>query len=447
MSKKVVVRSREDTPACEARKLLRRHFDPVFIPVTAARLLFRHFPELVTFVCLGLAGHHSIIWLSVWVTNFSAFAAYLIVPFAPLCVMLALVFSLWRLQPSLPCISTMKNKLSELSLGTRLLSIGGIFLPFLTAYALHGMLREDIRAFLLATINDDYFVNGIDTNSDRFDAGWASLAVMTVAVFLLRKVITYFDLQGRRLWLTVLSSYLEVLWMMWAVLFALTQAARLQNWALTRQGTAPLYYAFLDFREGIGQHIPSFLAYGDWLMYTLLPALILLAATPAAWFNVGAVVFGVALQRPPLHPGKHALAPTKFNSSRLSRKRVHALVRTEAASSLDSSLQPQAGPIKMNWEMLRVLSREGPLTLSLLCIIFLGAAGLEIAVIDLARTLVGPLQGLPGMVVSDYIAVFARAVYLLVLVCLIAANVECIARRLPRGHASTSGVGNSSVKK
>ena len=447
MSEKVVGLSRGDAPVREITLLLRRDFDAAFIPIAAARLLFQHFPELVTFVCLGLAGHHSIIWLSMWVTNFSAFAAYLILPFAPLCVMLAMMFSLWRLQPSLPCLSTMREKLNELPLKSRLLSIGGVFLPFLTAYALHGMLREDVRTFQVMSINDDYFVNGIDTNWGRFVPGWALLAIMTVAVFLLRKVITYFNLQGRRLWLALLSSYLEVLWMMWAVLFALTQAGRLQSWALTRQGTAPLYYAFLDFKAGMSQHTPSFLAFGDWLIYTCLPALILLAATPAAWLTVGALVFGIALQWSPYSTGRHALSPTKSNTSRPSRKRVQALARAGAASSLDSSLQPQAGPIRMNWEVLRLLSREGLLTLSLFSIIFLGAAGLEIAVIELARSLVGPLQGLPGIVVADYIAVFARAVYLTILVCFVAASVELVARRLPPDHSPTTGDGNSSVKK
>ncbi|QYH20288.1 hypothetical protein JKI95_05095 [Corynebacterium aquatimens] len=38
------------------------------IPGRAATLLVRHFPQLVTVICLGLAGRQAVIWLAVWLS-------------------------------------------------------------------------------------------------------------------------------------------------------------------------------------------------------------------------------------------------------------------------------------------------------------------------------------------------------------------------------------------
>mgnify|MGYP006902848737 FL=1 len=66
--------------------------ESAIIPFRAAGLLIRHLPQLVTLVCLGLAGRQAVIWLATWVSDFSSFAASLIMPLAPLSVMLSLVF-------------------------------------------------------------------------------------------------------------------------------------------------------------------------------------------------------------------------------------------------------------------------------------------------------------------------------------------------------------------
>ena len=75
------------------------------IPIRAVSLLFRHLPQLVTVICLGLAGRQTVIWLAVWLSAFSSLAASLIMPLAPLMVMLSIIFSLWLLRPSLPFLA------------------------------------------------------------------------------------------------------------------------------------------------------------------------------------------------------------------------------------------------------------------------------------------------------------------------------------------------------
>lgn len=75
------------------------------IPARAARVLVRHFPQLVTLVCLGLAGRQAVIWLAVWVSNFTPYGATLIMPLAPLCLMVSLIFCLWLLRSSLPFLA------------------------------------------------------------------------------------------------------------------------------------------------------------------------------------------------------------------------------------------------------------------------------------------------------------------------------------------------------
>lgn len=79
--------------------------ESVSIPARAAKLLATNLSMLLTLICLGLAGRQAIIWLAVWLSNFSSFAASLVMPLAPVCVMLSLIFCLWQLRPSLPFLA------------------------------------------------------------------------------------------------------------------------------------------------------------------------------------------------------------------------------------------------------------------------------------------------------------------------------------------------------
>ena len=54
------------------------------IPARAVSLLFRHLPQLVTVICLGLAARQAVIWLAVSLSTFSSLAASLVMPLAPL---------------------------------------------------------------------------------------------------------------------------------------------------------------------------------------------------------------------------------------------------------------------------------------------------------------------------------------------------------------------------
>lgn len=130
------------------------------IPARAVSLLFRHLPQLVTVIFVGLAGRQAVIWLAVWLSTFSSLAVSLVMALAPLMVMLSIIFSLWLLRPSLPFLSATFPDRKDGSSRVRLLSAGGMLISFLTVYSTHGLLKEDLAAFRRATTYDEYFNQG-----------------------------------------------------------------------------------------------------------------------------------------------------------------------------------------------------------------------------------------------------------------------------------------------
>lgn len=403
------------------------------IPLRAASLLFRHLPQLVTLVCLGLAGRQAVIWLATWVSDYSSFAASLIMPLAPLSVMLSLIFCLWALRPSLPFLSATFPGLSETSTRTRLLSAGGMLISFLTVYAAHGMLKEDLSAFRRAATFDEYQNQFFDADFDRaFVSSTGALIALVVGTIVLRKIVGYFALAERGLGFTYLSAYLEVLWMTTVSVFLTNQLAAVQDWALTRQSLAPAYRKYLELKTTIEN---SFGPLGDawaWLA-AKLPALNQLITVPIAWLTLGAVVFGTSLiakevkDKATEATESQASEDVEPTGSRV-RTRLKSAAGYEAKHAVDEAVKPVAGPLKTTWNGLKTLSRAGLIPMTIFCLVFMLTTVVELGVVELGRAILGPQDPHIGYPLGAYILIVARAAYLLVVVCLIASALDFFLR-------------------
>lgn len=432
--------------------------ESAIIPLRAASLLFQHLPQLVTLVCLGLAGRQAVIWLAVWVSDFSSFAANLIMPLAPLAVMLSLISCLWLLRPSLPFLSATFPDRSEVSTRTRVMSAGGMLVSFLTVYATHGMLKEDLEAFRRAATFDEYQNQHFEADFSRaFVHSTAALIGLIVGTVVLRKIIGSFALAEKGLSFTYLAAYLEVLWMTLVSVFLTNQLSAVQNWALTRQSIAPAYRQYEAFKTDFEQFFGPLADAWTWLA-DKLPAFNQLITIPIAWLTLGAVVFGTSLvAKQKEAPAEVEIsAPEEGGSTRVDmRTRVRETAQREAQHVVDEALKPVLGPLKTTWNSLKTLAKAGLLPMTIFCLVFMLAAGVEIGVVGLGRAILGPQDTQLGYSLASYVLIIARATYLLVVVCLIASGLDHFLRRSyePAGSGTggsgggknTSGSGSSIV--
>lgn len=429
--------------------------ESAIIPGRALALLLRHLPQLVTVICLGLAGRQAVIWLAVWLSGVSSFAASLIMPLAPLCVMVALIFCLWLLRPSLPFLAATFPEPRETSTRVRLLSAGGMLISFLTVYSTHGMLKEDLAAFRHAATVDELQNQGFDADFSRaFVDSTAGLIGLILGTIVLRKIVGYFALAERGLGFTYFAAYLEVLWMTTVSVFLTNKLADVQSWALTRQSIAPAYRRYDDVRTGIEDSAGVVADAWNWLA-GVLPPLNQLVTIPIAWLTLGAVVFGTSLAAKQV---KDTTAQTASEADSApvaapeaardrARRRMRSAAEHEAKHAVDEALKPVAGPLKTTWKGLRTLARAGIVPMTIFCVIFMLATSVELGVVWLGRTIFGPQDIIMSEVVAPYILIVARAVYLLVVVCLIASALDFFLRNSYAVEAAQAQeAGGSSTK-
>lgn len=397
------------------------------IPARAVSLLFRHLPQLVTVICLGLAARQAVIWLAVWLSTFSSLAASLVMPLAPLMVMLSIIFSLWLLRPSLPFLAATFPDRKDGSSKVRLLSAGGMLISFLTVYSTHGLLKEDLAAFRRAATYDEYFNQGFEADFSRaFIDDTASLIGLIAGTIVLRKIIGYFALAEKGLGLTYLAAYLEVLWMTTVSVFLTNRLSAVQDWALSRRSLAPVHKRYEELKTDAAEHTGALGDAWGWLA-DQLPALNQLVTVPIAWLTLGAVVFGTTLAAKKAEEAKDEEVPEGASIS--IRKRMQTAAHNEAKHAVDEALKPVAGPVKATLKGLRTLARAGLVPMTIFCIMFMLATSVELGVVELGRALIGPLDSkMVAEQALNYLLVVARAMYLLVVVCLIASGLDFFLR-------------------
>ena len=405
------------------------------IPGLAARVLARHFPVLVIIICLGLAGRQAIIWLAVWASNFGGLWPTLLLPLAPLCVMTSLIAALWSVRPSLPYLAQAFPAPEGRALTrTRLLSIGGLLIPFLTVYVTHGLLKEDLAQYRRATTIDEFMNQGFGADFSRVFIDNTVLLIALVAVTLVvRKIIGYFALGERTVGLASLAAYTEVLWMSTASVVLTNGLGSIREWTTTRAVIAPSYTEYLRFKNSLS---------GPWMepwnwLTAQLPKLGDMVAVPIAWLTLGAVIFGTTLLPDAAATPAPSAAAAETKRNRWGK--VVSVTKSEARQAFDNAVQPVVGPIKTTWKNLRILGRAGLLPMMLFCLVFILATAVELGFIHTGRAIFGPQGLLAAEVVSTYVRITARAAYLITAMCLLAAALNYFLERT-RSNASPATV-------
>jgi hypothetical protein len=270
------------------------------------RLLWRHWPALLTIGLVAVGVHRLLGQAALKVVDLDhtqGALGLLIVVLQPLSLLAALVLMLRIVRPSLPWVAAQSPPRAA-RFRDRLIAVranlDSVLVPFLVVYSIYGWLRDDIiayeRAALLKNIGEIFAnIGNPDAPGPAFLFLGTKIVIVVAAVtFAFRWLTLFLRRRGRLPWLSLISGYLEVLWLMIAVFFVGQVVRTGRDWVLDRQVFAWLGDWWHRLLGQLGPVAAPSRTASDWIGRQLDNADVLLVA-PAALLAVGAVVYGRAL--------------------------------------------------------------------------------------------------------------------------------------------------------
>lgn len=215
--------------------------DLAAIFVDGARVLGRHWPQLLAIFLAGAIARIGFLWLAVWMSNVNSTVGVLLVPFAPLSTLVSFVFMLRVVAESLPAFSEVfQLGTPRERLKTNLVVTSQVLIPFLAVYASQGLLREDTTVFVRDVAVDE-ILNDLTPEFNRLmiAEGWGLVAVV-VGALVARKVIAQLQLGDKNLGWGAFAAYLEALWMVTLAGAMATQFTDLAEWVSSRRVIASI---------------------------------------------------------------------------------------------------------------------------------------------------------------------------------------------------------------
>jgi hypothetical protein len=398
------------------------------------RLWARHWPVLLTLALLGGAARMAAIWGATVASDANNTAGVLILMFAPLSSVTAIVLMLYVLRHSLPHIASATDGEAPTQGTTgrerRLLDVlASVLVPFLAVYASYGLLREDTDRFINAAVADEFLNNAeifydpgnaIDTDRFVFATGWLAVAIVAGAVVLRWGLAR---LEGARgwLWLGFAGAYVEVLWLTTLAAHFSVYKDRVWDWIEGRKGIDIFVGWWLDLLDRLGPLARPVDTATDWL-FGVLGDFDAIVVIPVSWLAVGAVVYGHRLVPPPepkrREPRILAAVPKPVRR-----------VGGEVLGDLRERFSALTGGI-------RQLAIAGLAPMLIFGLAFLASARLEDLLELAARYLVGPQELDTWLAFAPHVATVTRAIGFTVTMCLLAAAVD---RVLARGGGVPAG--------
>ena len=405
----------------------------------AGRLLAAHWPALLALYLAGGAARLGFLWLALWASKSSGTLGVLMLPLAPLSMLLAMVFMLRVLAQSLQVFAPQVTGDTPDQTWKETLRGGAqVLIPFLAVYASQGLLREDITQFIYNATIDESLNNPLSPNYARTLLADGPLLIGIVLLALgLRKWISAHRLTEKTLGWAALGSYLEGLWLITLSASLASQVGALRDWVMSRSlvdGAVQLHSSARDLPGPAGQ---LFGKATGWLG-SLLGSMGELVIVPVAWLALGALVYGHQLAArawPPLPTHEQVTARLR---------RVPNPVRQFFAQSVE----PVTTPVRNTVTAISKVASAGLLPMVLFCVSFaLIGQGLKILVAVLARAVIGPQPGLWQAALDPYVALAERGAYLIVTTALVAAAVQRVtqvSRLQPEGaEPSPEPAGNA----
>ena len=420
------------------RELRGSVLDAALVIVDALRLLARHWPALVSIFLLGLAVRNAAMWAAVVLGREHPVLASLLVPLAPLAMVIALVLMLRVAGSSTRWThdtSSAPGATGRVARRERLALLASALVPFLTVYALQGHLDADRDQFINESYADEFASGallgggGLDDRTLVTVTSWQ--VGLVVVALLMRGVMDRFDLARRHTAFAFLAALVEVTWLTWLAALLTSRWRDAGGWLGDRVVLDEAAGAWQRVTGVLGPFTAPLRAVGD-VVVGIVTGISDIVVTPVAWLTVGAVVLAGGLRE-----------------SRRARIEEHRVV-VSARERVGTQLRGRFGRLQAHraWRPervgdllgrrfedlvagLRTLAHAGVIPVLTFCLV-LGLARLaEWGTALLLRALVGPRDPDTMVAFSPYLDIATRTVYTVVIVVLVAAAVSrLLTRRL-----------------
>lgn len=171
------------------------------ILMDGARALFAHWPVLLTIFFLGKAASAGLLWLAVMASKYSPVAGMLLLPGAPIAMLVAIILMLRAVIPSVPELADTFSPRSGVAWWrSEMTLVVQVLVPFLAVYASQGWMKEDLRTYMYYATADEWMSEGFAADFTRVSFGTeAQIFAIVMIAMVLRKVIAGFELGKRHL--------------------------------------------------------------------------------------------------------------------------------------------------------------------------------------------------------------------------------------------------------
>ncbi|WP_341924877.1 hypothetical protein [Nocardioides psychrotolerans] len=423
--------------------------DAALVVADAARLLGRHWPALISIFLLGLAARNAAMWAAVLLGREHPVLASLLVPLAPLSMVIALVLMLrvagstsrWTLTPLVaPDDDPVTRRAARRE---RLTVLASALVPFLTVYALQGHLDADRDQFINESYADEFLSGALFTTGTIDDRTLVTVTSwqlgLVVGALLLRGVLDKLDLARRHAAWALLAALVEVTWLTWLAALLTSRWRDAGGWVGDRVVVSRAADAWERVTGVLGPLTGPVRAVGD-VVVGIVSEISDIVVTPVAWLTVGAVVLAGGLR--------------ESRRARIEEHRVVVRAREGARQRVGSRLRPR----QRSWSTarvgdllgrrfeeliagLRTLAHAGVLPVLTFCLVLALAPLAEWGTALLLRAAIGPRDPDTMVAFSPYLEIATRTVYTVVVVVLVAAAVSrLLTRRLQeeRDEVTTS---------
>lgn len=405
--------------------------DAVLVVADAARLLVRHLPALLTVFLLGLAARNAAMWAAVYLGRDHPVLASLLVPLAPLSMVITLVVML-RLAGG-PLVATVADG----STSRRVAVLSSALIPFLTVYTLTGELKADRDQFINESYADEFFnsdalaTTGQIAARTLFDVTSWQIAII-VGVLLLRVVIDLLDLADRHPAWGLAQVIVEVTWLTWFANLITREWEDTKDWAGDLVVVDRIQDAWDLVTGWFGPLTSPLRAAGD-LAADALDRAGAVVVTPVIWLAVGAVVIAGGL---PADRRARLELPAQA-------RRIHERVAAQLGRSRRSRVRAKALElVGRRFEDLvdgvRILVHAGLLPVLAFCLVLPLAKVAELGTALGLRTLLGPRDPDTMIFFSAYPQILTRAAYTLVVVVVVVAAVDRLLLRRAAAEPATA---------
>ncbi|QWW19805.1 hypothetical protein I6B53_01330 [Schaalia sp. 19OD2882] len=384
------------------------------IVFSALRILLRHWPTLLMIFMVGAAGHGAFLWLAAFASKLSPLLANFVLPLASLSSLIALVFMLRTVAPSLPTLGeegTARFR-DDFSIAIQVL------VPFLAIYASQGILRADVRTYLADVTSEEWLTKGLDANFvGRANFGnETALLVLAVAALITRKVLDAVLEKRPTTLLRGARGYLEALWLTTLAWTFASNVDAVTDWILERAAVSDLvalHDAAMVYFGPVGEAVNMVIGGPA----GVLKAMGALVVVPVSWLAVGATVYGASLPDP-----QDLLVPPEAVNARINR------IPNPIRRGFAQVIEPVVSPVLSTLKAISRVAVAGFLPMVFLCLTIAGAAKLRLLVVEVIRLALGPHPIAFWATFSPLIDILAQAVYNLVMVVLLAATVDVVIR-------------------